>query len=144
MFLDLASLSFRRTVSMRLAGDTSAVRFSGDGDAGGAGRHLMSAAEPVDVEEEAPHIRASVIATLMLFLVTSLFTGKNVFLDFMEGVGGNDGDTGAETGGGGVADGVALSMTVSSSMPTESRLSSPPPLRDGEASSISLSLFRAS
>ena len=39
--LDLASISFRRTESMTLAGETREVRFSGEGETGG-GRHLAS------------------------------------------------------------------------------------------------------
>ena len=134
---------------MRLAGDTSVVvRFSGEG---GMGLDFSAEEEEEDVEEERaaerlfpspPHILAKVMATLILFFVTSLFTGKNVFLDFMEGVDKSGGvDTGANTGGvdDDVVNSTPLRLSVSTpsattSWPRESRLSSP--TRKGEATAI--------
>ena len=90
--LDLAaSTSFRRTELIRLAGDTSVVRLSGDGDDECVGRDLGGGEWDEEEDDVTPAalisllIRAKVIATLML-LHTSLFTGRKVFLDFVEGV----------------------------------------------------------
>ena len=132
-----ASLSFRRTVSIRLAGETSVFRFSGDGETGVGGRNLTGV---VTLVLPLSHACANFMATLALFVTASSSTGINVFFFFR--VGGKGGDAGGNAGGGVAEDNVerttanSLSTSSSSSFPIVSRLSSSatsrPSREDGE------------